>query len=51
VIAPASLIGALHLQPDPLGPDPGLPRVFGDLPDAWMLAGCTVIIASGLFIF
>ena len=25
--------------------------VFGDLPDAWMLAGCTVIIASGLFVF
>jgi drug/metabolite transporter (DMT)-like permease len=25
--------------------------VFGDLPDAWTLAGCTVIIASGLFVF
>jgi drug/metabolite transporter (DMT)-like permease len=25
--------------------------VFGDFPDRWMLAGCTVIIASGLFVF
>jgi drug/metabolite transporter (DMT)-like permease len=25
--------------------------IFGDLPDAWMPAGCTVIIASGLFVF
>ncbi len=25
--------------------------VFGDVPDAGMLAGCTVIIASGLFVF
>ncbi len=25
--------------------------VFGDRPDAWMLAGCTVIIGSGLFVF
>jgi drug/metabolite transporter (DMT)-like permease len=25
--------------------------VFGDLPDLWMLAGCTVIIGSGLFVF
>jgi drug/metabolite transporter (DMT)-like permease len=25
--------------------------VFGDLPDAWMLIGCAVIIASGLYVF
>jgi drug/metabolite transporter (DMT)-like permease len=25
--------------------------VFGDLPDLWMLAGCTVIAASGLYVF
>ena len=25
--------------------------VFGDLPDLWMLLGCTVIVASGLFVF
>jgi drug/metabolite transporter (DMT)-like permease len=25
--------------------------VFGDLPDRWMLLGCTVIVASGLFVF
>jgi drug/metabolite transporter (DMT)-like permease len=25
--------------------------VFSDLPDALMLAGCTMIIASGLFAF
>jgi drug/metabolite transporter (DMT)-like permease len=25
--------------------------VFGDRPDVWMLLGCTVIVASGLFVF
>ena len=25
--------------------------MFGDLPDVWMLLGCTVIVASGLFVF
>jgi drug/metabolite transporter (DMT)-like permease len=25
--------------------------VFGDLPDAWMLIGCAVIIGSGLYVF
>ena len=25
--------------------------VFGDVPDAWMLAGAAIIIAAGLFIF
>ena len=25
--------------------------VFGDLPYRWMLLGCTVIVASGLFVF
>jgi drug/metabolite transporter (DMT)-like permease len=25
--------------------------VFGDLPDRWMLLGCTVIVGSGLFVF
>jgi drug/metabolite transporter (DMT)-like permease len=25
--------------------------VFGDLPDLWMLAGATVIVASGLYVF
>ena len=25
--------------------------VFGDVPDAWMLAGGTIIIGAGLFIF
>lgn len=25
--------------------------VFGDLPDVWTLVGCTVIVASGLYIF
>ena len=25
--------------------------VFGDLPDAWMLVGCAVIVASGLYVF
>jgi S-adenosylmethionine uptake transporter len=25
--------------------------VFGDLPHLWMLLGCTVIVASGLFDF
>ena len=25
--------------------------VFGDVPDGWMLAGCAVIIGSGLFVF
>jgi drug/metabolite transporter (DMT)-like permease len=25
--------------------------VFGDLPDAWMLAGGAVIVASGLYVF
>jgi drug/metabolite transporter (DMT)-like permease len=25
--------------------------VFGDLPDGWMLIGCAVIIASGLYVF
>jgi drug/metabolite transporter (DMT)-like permease len=25
--------------------------VFGDLSDVWMLLGCTVIVASGLFVF
>ena len=25
--------------------------VFGDLPDRWTLPGCTVIVASGLFVF
>jgi drug/metabolite transporter (DMT)-like permease len=24
---------------------------FGDVPNAWMLIGCTVIIASGLYVF
>jgi drug/metabolite transporter (DMT)-like permease len=25
--------------------------VFGDMPDAWMLLGCAVIVASGLYVF
>jgi drug/metabolite transporter (DMT)-like permease len=25
--------------------------VFGDVPDRWMLVGCAVIVASGLFVF
>ena len=25
--------------------------IFGDLPDGWMLAGCAVIIGSGLYVF
>jgi drug/metabolite transporter (DMT)-like permease len=25
--------------------------VFGDVPDGWMLAGATIIIAAGLFIY
>jgi drug/metabolite transporter (DMT)-like permease len=25
--------------------------VFGDVPDAWMLAGGAVIVASGLYVF
>lgn len=25
--------------------------IFGDLPDGWMLAGCAVIIGSGLYLF
>jgi drug/metabolite transporter (DMT)-like permease len=25
--------------------------VFGDLPDRWMLVGCAVIVASGLYVF
>jgi drug/metabolite transporter (DMT)-like permease len=24
---------------------------FGDVPNAWMLIGCTVIVASGLYVF
>jgi drug/metabolite transporter (DMT)-like permease len=25
--------------------------VFGDVPDAWMLAGAAIIVAAGLFIY
>jgi hypothetical protein len=38
------------VQPD----HPGADRrwfVCGDLPDVWMLLGCTLIVASGLFVF
>ena len=50
VIAPASLIAPFTYSQIIWALILGY-LVFGDLPDAWMLAGCTVIIASGLFVF
>ena len=43
-----------HRQPipihfDPVGADFRL-RLFGDLPDAIMLAGAAIVVASGLYI-
>ncbi len=50
VIAPASLIAPFTYSQIIWALILGY-LVFGDRPDAWMLAGCTVIIASGLFVF
>jgi drug/metabolite transporter (DMT)-like permease len=50
VIAPASLIAPFTYSQIIWALILGY-LVFGDVPDFWMLAGCTVIIASGLFVF
>jgi drug/metabolite transporter (DMT)-like permease len=50
VIAPASLIAPFTYSQIIWALLAGY-FVFGDLPDRWMLLGCTVIVASGLFVF
>jgi drug/metabolite transporter (DMT)-like permease len=50
VIAPASLIAPFTYSQIIWALILGY-LVFGDLPDLWMLLGCTVIVASGLFVF
>jgi drug/metabolite transporter (DMT)-like permease len=50
VIAPASLIAPFTYSQIIWALILGY-LVFGDLPDIWMLLGCTVIVASGLFVF
>jgi drug/metabolite transporter (DMT)-like permease len=50
VIAPASLIAPFTYSQIIWALIAGY-FVFGDLPDVWMLLGCTVIVASGLFVF
>jgi drug/metabolite transporter (DMT)-like permease len=50
VIAPASLIAPFTYSQIVWALILGY-LVFGDLPDIWMLLGCTVIVASGLFVF
>ncbi len=50
VIAPASLIAPFTYSQIVWALLAGW-LVFGDLPDVWMLLGCTVIVASGLFVF
>jgi drug/metabolite transporter (DMT)-like permease len=50
VVAPASLIAPFTYSQIIWALILGY-LVFGDLPDLWMLVGCTVIVASGLFVF
>jgi drug/metabolite transporter (DMT)-like permease len=50
VIAPASLIAPFTYSQIVWALIVGY-LVFGDVPDFWMLAGCSVITASGLFVF
>ena len=50
VIAPASLIAPFTYSQIVWALIAGY-LVFGDVPDGWMLVGCTVIVASGLFVF
>jgi drug/metabolite transporter (DMT)-like permease len=50
VIAPASLIAPFTYSQIVWALIAGY-LVFGDVPDVWMLIGCTVIVASGLFVF
>jgi drug/metabolite transporter (DMT)-like permease len=50
VVAPASLIAPFTYSQIVWALIAGW-FVFGDLPDIWMLLGCTVIVASGLFLF
>jgi len=50
VIAPASLIAPFTYSQIIWALIAGY-FVFGDRPDRWMLLGCTVIVASGLFVF
>ena len=50
VVAPASLIAPFTYSQIIWALIAGY-FVFGDLPDVWMLLGCTVIVASGLFVF
>lgn len=50
VIAPASLIAPFTYSQIVWALLAGY-LVFGDVPDVWMLIGCTVIVASGLFVF
>jgi drug/metabolite transporter (DMT)-like permease len=50
VVAPASLIAPFTYSQIIWALIAGY-FVFGDVPDVWMLLGCTVIVASGLFVF
>lgn len=49
-LAPASLLSPFSYSQIVWGLLLGF-WIFGDLPDAWTLTGCAVIVASGLFIF
>jgi drug/metabolite transporter (DMT)-like permease len=50
VVAPASLIAPFTYSQIIRALIAGY-IALGDLPDLWMLLGCTVIVVSGLFVF